>query len=167
MSSPKEKEGIALDEINSIHIQHVDGLKSAPEMVDPQKGAVNAFLILACIAFGSASFLFGYDDKVISPIAALTAYVISLSICQKSIVGGHRTDIMILAGRKIPGSQPRHGEIGPDCTESESSLCRPPCRINHRWSCSIPSKQPFWSQIPVTGGIRLLPRRRLPPALCT
>ncbi|KAJ9313712.1 hypothetical protein DTO271D3_6016 [Paecilomyces variotii] len=75
MSSPKEKEGIALDEINSIHIQHVDGLKSAPEMVDPQKGAVNAFLILACIAFGSASFLFGYDDKVISPIAALTAYV--------------------------------------------------------------------------------------------
>lgn len=75
MSSPKEKDGIAQEDISSIHIQHVDGLKSTPEMIDPQKGAVNAFLILACIAFGSASFLFGYDDKVISPIAALSAYV--------------------------------------------------------------------------------------------
>ena len=43
--------------------------------VAPDKGAVNILLLVACVAFGSASFLFGYDDKVISPIAALDAFV--------------------------------------------------------------------------------------------
>ncbi|KAN0066749.1 General substrate transporter [Elaphomyces granulatus] len=43
--------------------------------VAPDKGAVNILLLVACVAFGSASFLFGYDDKVISPVAALDAFV--------------------------------------------------------------------------------------------
>lgn len=30
--------------------------------------AVNPFLIFACVTFAAASFLFGYDDKVISPV---------------------------------------------------------------------------------------------------
>ncbi|KAH8705318.1 putative MFS alpha-glucoside transporter [Talaromyces proteolyticus] len=63
--------------IDSVHVQHVDGIKSPSleETRSPDKGAVNVLLILACVAFGSASFLFGYDDKVISPVAALSAYV--------------------------------------------------------------------------------------------
>lgn len=37
--------------------------------------AVNPFLIFACVTFAAASFLFGYDDKVISPIIALEPFV--------------------------------------------------------------------------------------------
>lgn len=37
--------------------------------------AVNPFLIFACVTFAAASFLFGYDDKVISPIMALHPFV--------------------------------------------------------------------------------------------
>lgn len=40
-----------------------------------EKGAVNALLVLACVVFGAASFMFGYDDKLISPVAALTPFV--------------------------------------------------------------------------------------------
>ena len=41
----------------------------------PQKGTVNTLLVVACVVFGAASFIFGYDDKVISPIIALPAFV--------------------------------------------------------------------------------------------
>ncbi|KAJ5246907.1 hypothetical protein N7468_001890 [Penicillium chermesinum] len=47
-----------------------------------QKSAVNLLLILACVVFGAASFMFGYDDKVISPIIALPAFVSRLNITQ-------------------------------------------------------------------------------------
>ncbi|KAJ5570322.1 uncharacterized protein N7459_009752 [Penicillium hispanicum] len=40
-----------------------------------EKEPVNALLILACTVFGAASFIFGYDDKVISPVIALPAFV--------------------------------------------------------------------------------------------
>ena len=44
-----------------------------------KEGPINVLLILACIVFGAASFMFGYDDKVISPVIALPAFV-SLSV---------------------------------------------------------------------------------------
>lgn len=54
--------------------------------VRPDKGAVNLLLVLSCLAFGAASFLFGYDDKVISPVAATPAFVSCLlqasSLCR-------------------------------------------------------------------------------------
>jgi hypothetical protein len=53
-------------ECGSSEIEHV---------VLSDKGAVNALLILACVVFGAASFVFGYDDKLISPVAALTPFV--------------------------------------------------------------------------------------------
>ncbi|OKL55953.1 hypothetical protein UA08_08604 [Talaromyces atroroseus] len=53
----------------AVQVQHVDAVRPRAE------NAVNACLIYACIAFGSASFLFGYDDKVISPVAALNGFV--------------------------------------------------------------------------------------------
>ncbi|OJJ38523.1 hypothetical protein ASPWEDRAFT_36172 [Aspergillus wentii DTO 134E9] len=48
-------------------IQHVDAPCHGP--------TVNAFLVLACTVFGAASFLFGFDDKIISPVAALKPFV--------------------------------------------------------------------------------------------
>ncbi|OJJ55914.1 hypothetical protein ASPSYDRAFT_157598 [Aspergillus sydowii CBS 593.65] len=54
---------------------HIDGVEAPNSQTEPEKGAVNALLILACVAFGSASFVFGFDDKVISPLAALSEFV--------------------------------------------------------------------------------------------
>jgi hypothetical protein len=47
----------------------VDGI-GAPVIrdVDVEGRAVNPLLIFACIAFGASSFLFGFDNNVISPI---------------------------------------------------------------------------------------------------
>lgn len=55
-------------EIGSAEIEHVDLRRQ-------DKGAVNALLVFSCIVFGAASFVFGYDDKLISPVAALTPFV--------------------------------------------------------------------------------------------
>ncbi|KAJ5628401.1 hypothetical protein N7490_010629 [Penicillium lividum] len=56
------------DEIISAEMEHIDHSKH-------QKGAINTLLVVSCIVFGSASFMFGYDDKVISPIIALPAFI--------------------------------------------------------------------------------------------
>lgn len=58
------------DGCGSAEIEHVDHSRQ-------EKGAVNTLLVMACVVFGAASFMFGYDDKVISPVAALTAFVSS------------------------------------------------------------------------------------------
>ncbi|PWY78601.1 sugar transporter [Aspergillus eucalypticola CBS 122712] len=55
------------------HVQHVD---FASESRTPSKErTVNFFLLLTCAAFGSASLVFGFDDKIISPVAALAPFV--------------------------------------------------------------------------------------------
>lgn len=56
------------------------GSAEVEHILHSEKGAVNAHLILACIVFGAASFVFGYDDKIISPVVALTPFV-SFSAC--------------------------------------------------------------------------------------
>ncbi|KAJ5966073.1 hypothetical protein N7481_012787 [Penicillium waksmanii] len=56
------------NEIASAEVEHVDPRRS-------EKGAVNFLLVFSCIIFGAASFIFGYDDKLISPLAALTPFV--------------------------------------------------------------------------------------------
>lgn len=35
----------------------------------------NFFLILSCFTVGASSVLFGYDDKIVSPVAAMTPFV--------------------------------------------------------------------------------------------
>lgn len=61
------------DDANSAETQHIDQLHGR------QTGnAINAWLIFTCTVFGAASFLFGFDDKIISPIAALTPFVSDL-----------------------------------------------------------------------------------------
>lgn len=63
MTIDKDKE-----DIGSAEVEHIDVRRS-------EKGALNALLIFSCIVFGAASFIFGYDDKLISPLAALTPFV--------------------------------------------------------------------------------------------
>jgi hypothetical protein len=64
MSCRKEDDGSGAD------VQHVDLLHEG------RSGkAINAQLIFACTVFGAASFLFGFDDKIISPVAALVPFV--------------------------------------------------------------------------------------------
>lgn len=56
------------------HVQHVDiSLNRQPPFKSGK--AVNAYLLFACATFGSATFIFGFDDRVISPIAALEPFV--------------------------------------------------------------------------------------------
>lgn len=66
------------DEVRKIEVHHVDGVSSS-EIASPdlkaEGRAVNALLILACVAFGAASFLFGFDNNVISPVVALEPFV--------------------------------------------------------------------------------------------
>lgn len=56
------------DEMAAAEVEHIDRLER-------EKGAVNALLVLACVVFGAASFIFGYDDKIISPVIALPEFV--------------------------------------------------------------------------------------------
>ncbi|EKG14408.1 hypothetical protein MPH_08397 [Macrophomina phaseolina MS6] len=50
-----------------VYHEHVD--------IKQEGKAVNPFLIFTCTVFAAASFLFGFDDKVISPIIALEPFV--------------------------------------------------------------------------------------------
>jgi len=61
------------DEANSAETQHIDLLHD-----HPTGNAINAWLIFTCTVFGAASFLFGFDDKIISPVAALVPFVSAL-----------------------------------------------------------------------------------------
>jgi len=36
---------------------------------------INNLLIYACLVFGAASFIFGFDDKIISPVMGLAPFV--------------------------------------------------------------------------------------------
>ncbi|KAJ5180330.1 hypothetical protein N7492_003540 [Penicillium capsulatum] len=52
-----------------LEVEHLDHLDRR------EKGAVNSLLVLACLVFGAAAFIFGYDDKIISPVVALPEFV--------------------------------------------------------------------------------------------
>ncbi|KAL2005563.1 hypothetical protein VTN00DRAFT_10056 [Thermoascus crustaceus] len=77
--SSEEKGYSVTDECKKIDVQHVDGVleteKTTPPNLEEEGRAVNALLILACIAFGAASFLFGFDNNIISPVVALEEFV--------------------------------------------------------------------------------------------
>ncbi|KAJ5279924.1 hypothetical protein N7478_005296 [Penicillium angulare] len=60
------------DELGPMEVEHID-CSDRPGHND--QSAINWLLIVACAVFGAASFMFGYDDKVISPIIALPAFV--------------------------------------------------------------------------------------------
>ena len=65
-----EKEALA-------DVQHLDQ-DGRPVIFASEAGNTriwNPLLILSCIAFGSTAVLFGYDDKVISPVAAMPTFV--------------------------------------------------------------------------------------------
>lgn len=66
----ESKTQIAEKTIAALH--HENG---EPAPIVAEGSPVNGFLIFACVTFAAASFLFGYDDKVISPIMALEPFV--------------------------------------------------------------------------------------------
>ncbi|KNG85816.1 putative sugar transporter [Aspergillus nomiae NRRL 13137] len=55
-------------------VQHLD-LTSTESHCPSKERTVNVFLLVTCVVFGAASFLFGFDDKIISPVAALDPFV--------------------------------------------------------------------------------------------
>lgn len=57
---------------DATHEENADGERS-PSL--PTGNPINAFLIYTCTTFAAASLLFGFDDKVISPIVALQPFV--------------------------------------------------------------------------------------------
>lgn len=79
------------EECGSAEIEHIDRRC--------EKGPVNTLLILACIVFGAASFIFGYDDKIISPVIALPTFV---SLFNKS-TRGHQH--LFILGCEVPRTE--------------------------------------------------------------
>lgn len=48
------------------------------------KKVFSPMLILALVAFQATSILYGYDDKVIGPVAAMEQFVSSIASCDLS-----------------------------------------------------------------------------------
>lgn len=57
------------------NVEEIPAAEALAPGVRPDEGAINSMLVLSCLAFGASSFLFGYDDRVISPVAATPAFV--------------------------------------------------------------------------------------------
>ncbi|KAB8073521.1 general substrate transporter [Aspergillus leporis] len=66
VSDEKNESPTEIETVPGAH--HVD-------LIHQSGKVVNFYLILACTAFASASFIFGFDDKIISPVAALEPFV--------------------------------------------------------------------------------------------
>ncbi|KAL6248662.1 hypothetical protein RBB50_004917 [Rhinocladiella similis] len=66
-----------MEKKTSTEIQHVDeyGRNVVLSSETTSEKVWNPLLILSCVAFGCTSILFGFDDKVISPVAAMEQFV--------------------------------------------------------------------------------------------
>lgn len=69
-------ENIRERKLSYAEVQHVEGY-SVPVIPDTETTGrpINLLLIVACVAFGCSSFLFGFDNNVIGPIVALKPFV--------------------------------------------------------------------------------------------
>lgn len=79
MSFNREKEtfeNVRERKLSYAEVQHVEGY-SVPVMPDTETAGrpTNLLLMVACVAFGCSSFLFGFDNNVIGPIVALKPFV--------------------------------------------------------------------------------------------
>lgn len=79
MSSEGEKEtfeNVRERKLSYAEVQHVEGY-SVPVIPDTETAGrpINLLLVVACLAFGCSSFLFGFDNNVIGPIVALEPFV--------------------------------------------------------------------------------------------
>ncbi|KAE8422561.1 hypothetical protein BDV36DRAFT_291390 [Aspergillus pseudocaelatus] len=59
-----------IDDVDAVEAQHIDVLRDGQT-----RNAINTCLIFTCTVVSAASFLFGFDDKIISPVAASPASV--------------------------------------------------------------------------------------------
>ncbi|QRD84291.1 permease of the major facilitator superfamily [Aspergillus flavus] len=79
MTCPTSKSGVDTDIHSTVgsdtsDVQHLDLTTTNSHHLSKER-TVNVFLLVACVVFGAASFLFGFDDKIISPVAALHPFV--------------------------------------------------------------------------------------------
>lgn len=76
-STTSEKQTFAEEDGKKPAVSHVEGMTNRPYFLESEVSGrtVNGLLILACITFGSAAFLFGFDNNVISPVVALEPFV--------------------------------------------------------------------------------------------
>jgi hypothetical protein len=75
MATEKNELATAEPKLDVCNIEEIAAAEVLASGVRPDKGAINLMLVLSCLAFGASSFLFGYDDRVISPVAATPAFV--------------------------------------------------------------------------------------------
>jgi hypothetical protein len=66
-----------MEKDSSTKVQHIDERGRNVVLASETDSAKvwNPLLILSCVTFGCTSILFGYDDKVISPVAAMEPFV--------------------------------------------------------------------------------------------
>jgi hypothetical protein len=75
--------------VSSKEIEHMDTQQRHPEVprnafsrseAEPssKEWAANTLLIYSCVVFAAASFLYGYDNAVVGPVAALGPFVRSI-----------------------------------------------------------------------------------------
>lgn len=142
------------NDIASAEVEHVDPRRS-------EKGAVNFLLVFSCIVFGAASFIFGYDDKLISPLAALIPFVSAFSIDRCYSIQ------MLTAplGREIPGTQSSNRKIRSHGPQSRSCVLDPPSWRCIRWTGGLAIEFPPWPQVACGGGVHYLNRWRAPAGL--
>lgn len=75
MTTNKNDEAAAEPKLETCNVEEIPAADGLAPGMRPDEGAVNLMLVLSCLAFGASSFLFGYDDRVISPVAATPAFV--------------------------------------------------------------------------------------------
>lgn len=75
MATNENNQATAEPKLEVCNVEEIPTAEALAPGVRPDEGAINLMLVLSCLAFGASSFLFGYDDRVISPVAATPAFV--------------------------------------------------------------------------------------------
>lgn len=126
---------------------------------EKEKGAVNARLVFACITFCAASFMFGYDDKLISPVAALPGFVSYQPILR-------RRCLTSLLGGQIPRTKSSHRPVDPHGAPSEFGLFAAVGRRCPWRPAGIAIEFPFRSQVASGRSISSFHWRRTAASVC-
>lgn len=75
MATDENNQAAAEPKLEVCNVEEIPAAEGLAPGIRPDKGAINLMLVFSCLAFGASSFLFGYDDRVISPVAATPAFV--------------------------------------------------------------------------------------------
>ena len=92
MSFEGRKETSENVQLSYAEVHHVEGY-SVPVIPDTETSGrpINLLLIVACIAVGGSSFIFGFDNQVVGPVVALKPFVSDILSDHKLDHRFHRT----------------------------------------------------------------------------